>query len=275
MSNPSGQSPSEGALRSAAPDAREFARPENVDGSDAPRARTSLRSIVSATVLKERPSRAPDFVAENQALIALAHSLANAPEGILQKLADTALSICHAHSAGLSLLEDGDRRKNFHWRAIAGEFASRLNGGTPRDFGPCGTVLDRNSAQLCSHPEVDFPYFSESKPPLEEILLVPFYIEGQAVGTIWVVSHNIATRRFDAEDLRVMTNLAAFTGAAYQTYLATIASRRFAAIVEDSDDGMPGSLNIFARISPRPAANEIRQLLRISGWAPYLLILRD
>src|SRR4051794_5015916 len=132
----------------------------------------------------------------------------------------------------LSLLEDTERR-NFHWRAIAGEFAHHLNGGTPPDFGPCGTVLDRNAAQLCSHPEVDFPYFSDAKPPLEEILLVPFYIEGRAVGTIWVVSHD-TERRFDAEDLRVMTNLAAFASAAYQTYLASNTSRQFAAIVESS-----------------------------------------
>jgi hypothetical protein len=82
--------------------------------------------------------------------------------------------------------------RGVHWRAIAGEFAHHLNGGTPRDFGPCGTVLDRNAAQLCSHPEIDFPYFSEAKPPLDEILLVPFYVEGTAVGTIWIVSHDAA-----------------------------------------------------------------------------------
>jgi PAS domain S-box-containing protein len=196
------------------------------------------RSVVSAEALKQRPSRPPDHVAENQALIGLARSMAAAPESVLQKLADTALSICRAHSAGLSLLEDADRRSSFHWRAIAGEFSHHLNGGTPRDFGPCGTVLDRNAAQLCSHPEVDFPYFSGVEPPLEEILLVPFYIEGVAVGTIWIVSHDTTKRRFDAEDLRVMTNLASFASAAYQTYLATNASRQFAAIVTSSDDAI-------------------------------------
>ena len=175
--------------------------------------------MTSAEVLRQRPSRPPDYAAENLALIGLAQSLATAPEAILQRLADTALNICRAHSAGLSLLEDSDQQRNFHWRAIAGEFAHHLNGGTPRDFGPCGTVLDRNAAQLCSHPEIDFPYFSEAKPPLDEILLVPFYIEGTAVGTIWIVSHDATKRRFDAEDLRVMSNLATFASAAYQTYL--------------------------------------------------------
>ena len=163
--------------------------------------------------------------------------MAASPEGISQKLAETALSICRAHSAGLSLLEDGDQRKNFHWRAIAGEFSPYLNGGTPRDFGPCGTVLDRNAPQICSHPEVDFPYLSDAKPSLEEILLVPFYIKGEAVGTIWVISHN-SERRFDSEDLRVMTNLGDFASAAYQTYLSLNTSRQLSAIVESSDDAI-------------------------------------
>ena len=197
-----------------------------------------LRSMMSAEVLKERPSRPPDHAAENQALIELSHSMAAAPEGILQKLVDTALSICRAHSAGLSLLEDGDQRSSFHWRAIAGEFSHHLNGGTPRDFGPCGTVLERNAAQLCSHPEIDFPYFSGVTPPLEEILLVPFYIEGVAVGTIWIVSHDATRRRFDAEDLRVMTNLATFASTAYQTHLAINTARQYAAIVTSSDDAI-------------------------------------
>jgi len=194
--------------------------------------------MMSAEALKQRPSRPVDHAAENLALVELARSMASAPEGILQKIADTALSICRAHSAGLSLLEDSDQQKNFHWRAIAGAFSHHLNGGTPRDFGPCATVLERDAAQLCSHPEIDFPYFSGVEPPLEEILLVPFYIEERAVGTIWIVSHDATTRRFDAEDLRVMNSLATFASAAYQTHLTANTSRQFAAIVTSSDDAI-------------------------------------
>ena len=78
--------------------------------------------MLSTDELRRRPSRRPDHAAENQALIALAQAMATSPEDILQKLADTALSLCRAHSAGLSLLEDGDQKSNFHWRAIAGQW---------------------------------------------------------------------------------------------------------------------------------------------------------
>jgi PAS domain S-box-containing protein len=196
-----------------------------------------LRSMLSTAELSRRPSRPPDYTAENQALIALAQTMATSPDTILHKLAHTALVLCRAHSAGLSLLEEGDQRRNFHWRAIAGQWAPHLNGGTPRHFGPCGTVLDRNAALMCSHPERDFPYFGEVQPLLEEGLLVPFYIKGEAVGTIWVVAHD-QSRRFDAEDLRVMTSLGTFAAAAYQTLLTLNSTQQIAAIVESSDDAI-------------------------------------
>jgi PAS domain S-box-containing protein len=167
----------------------------------------------------------------------LSRELATSPGSILQKLAETALALCHAHSAGLSLLEDGDGRAHFHWRAIAGQWSSHVNGGTPRNFGPCGTVLDRNVAMICSHPELDFPYWAPIRPVLEEGLLIPFHIKGEAVGTIWVVAHD-TSRRFDAEDLRVMTNLGVFAASAYQTWLSLNAAQHTAAIVDSSDDAI-------------------------------------
>jgi PAS domain S-box-containing protein len=204
---------------------------------DRGREETHLISIVSAAELNRRPSRPADYAAESRALIALAREMATSPATILQKLAVSALTLCDAHSAGLSLLEEGDQKSNFHWRAIAGQWAPHLNGGTPRNFGPCGVVLDINAPLLCSHPERDFPYFGEVTPLLEEGLLIPFSIKGEAVGTIWIVAHD-ATRRFDAEDLRVMTSLGTFAGAAYQTVLALNASQHSAAIVESSDDAI-------------------------------------
>jgi len=196
-----------------------------------------LRSMLSTAELVRRPSRPPDYAAENRALIALAQVMATSPDAILQKLADTALTLCRAHSAGLSLLEEGDQKNNFHWRAIAGQWARHINGGTPRNFGPCGTVLDQDVAMVCSHPELDFPYWAPIKPVLEEGLLIPFHIKREALGTIWVVAHD-TSRRFDAEDLRVMTNLGTFAASAYQTLLSLNATQRIASIVESSDDAI-------------------------------------
>jgi|HubBroStandDraft_6_1064221.scaffolds.fasta_scaffold06847_4 signal transduction histidine kinase len=180
--------------------------------------RVSLESVISTAELSRRATRPADHVAENKALTALAREMVTAPNNILRKLAETALTLCRAGSSGISLLEpDGE---HFHWPAITGAWADHVGGGTPREFGPCGTVLDRNAPQLMSHPERYFDYLASVTPEIEEVLLIPFYIEGKAVGTIWVIAHD-STHRFDAEDLRVMTNLATFAAAAYQMLQST------------------------------------------------------
>jgi signal transduction histidine kinase len=173
-----------------------------------------LESIISTGVLSGRPTRAPNHVAENDALIALAEKMATSPNDILQKLAETALNLCHAQTCGISLL--GSDGAHFYWPALTGIWASHVGGSMPRGFSPCGTVLDRNAAQLMSHPERHFAYFAAVTPWIDEVLLVPFYAEGKAVGTIWVIVHD-QSHRFDSEDLRVMTNLATFASAAYRT----------------------------------------------------------
>jgi PAS domain S-box-containing protein len=195
----------------------------------------ALRSVLSIDELNKRPSRPPDYRAENGALIALARQLAISPDGILQTLTETALDLCRAHSAGISLLQpDGQR---FHWPAIAGQWAEHVGGGTPRGYGPCGTVLDYDSALIFCHPEQDFDYFAPVVPLVEEALLMPFYLNGKAVGTIWVVLHD-KSRRFESEDLRLMTNLGVFTASAYQALLSVDAMRALASVVETSDDAI-------------------------------------
>jgi PAS domain S-box-containing protein len=51
---------------------------------------------------------------------------------------------------------------------------------------------------------------------IEECLLVPFYVGGKAVGTIWAITHS-DRRKFDAEDERLMNTLGQFASLAYQT----------------------------------------------------------
>ena len=195
----------------------------------------SLRSVLSTAELNKRPSRAPDYAAECRALMALAEQLAASPDGILQKLTDTALTLCRAHSAGVSLLEPDGKR--FYWPAISGQWVGHIGGGTPRDFGPCGTVMDCDAALLFSHPELDFDYFAPVTPLVEEALLMPFYVNGKVVGTVWVIMHDLS-RRFDSEDLRLMTDLGAFAASAYQALGSLNKVHAASAVIESSHDAI-------------------------------------
>lgn len=194
----------------------------------------ALVSLRTVGELESRPTRAPDFAAESRALVALAQAMAAAPRRILQTLSEITLDLCQAQTAGISLLEEDGSR--FRWPTIVGQWECFIGGGTPRDYGPCGTVLDRDCPLLCSHPERDFDYLIPVKPQIEEALLLPFYLEGKAVGTLWVIMHD-TSRRFDAEDLRMLTSLATFTSAAYQVWQASAdASERLAAEVKARQD---------------------------------------
>jgi PAS domain S-box-containing protein len=183
-----------------------------------PEGAVPLESILCTEALHRRPWRPPDYEKENRALVALATALADSPRTILQTLAETALEVLQADSAGLSLLTKDEQR--FYWAAIAGAWQPHIGGGTPRDFGPCGDVLDRNVPMLFTHWERRYPYFCVTPPLAEEGLLVPFYVHGRAVGTIWAIAHT-EHRKFDAEDLRLLESLGRFASAAYQA-LASI-----------------------------------------------------
>lgn len=196
----------------------------------------ALESILCTEELSRRPLRLPDHEKENRALIALVKALADSPGNILQTLADTILKVLDCGSAGISLLaRDGGKR--FYWPAISGSWKPHIGGGTPRDFGPCGDVLDCNSPLLFKHVERRYTYFEPVKPAVEEALLVPFHVAGKAVGTVWAVTHD-ARHRFDGEDKRQLETLARFASAAYQTANSLDVSKQLVAIVESSDDAI-------------------------------------
>jgi len=163
--------------------------------------------------LRRRPLRAPEYERENSALVSLVSALADSPRTILQTLADKVLEVLQAGSAGLSLLTKDETR--FYWAAIAGAWGPHIGGGTPRSFGPCGDVLDRNVPMLFTHWELRYPYLGSATPLADEGLLVPFHVNGRAVGTIWAIAHE-KTRTFDLEDLRLLESLGRFASAAYQ-----------------------------------------------------------
>jgi PAS domain S-box-containing protein len=172
-----------------------------------------LESVLCTEELKRRPARPPDYHTENRALMSLAQALADSPETILQRLADTILEVLGVGTAGVSLLAQDE--SEFYWPAVAGAWKEHLGGGTPRDFGPCGDVLDCNAPLMFQHAERRYTYIQAVTPPMEEALLVPFHVAGKAVGTIWAITHG-EMRQFDSEDLRKLISLGRFASSAYQ-----------------------------------------------------------
>ncbi len=184
-----------------------------------------LDDILITGELLLREVRPAAYIAENQALVGLARDMSGVPQNLLQGLVDRAVELCGAGSAGISLLKHEGGRTFFQWEAMAGVYAQYAGGTTPRDHSPCGVTLDRGEPQLFHYPGRYFTYFNAVSPPIVEGLVVPFHLHGAILGTIWIVSHD-GERKFDQEDVRIMTSLAEFTAAALRTLLSVEATRR-------------------------------------------------
>lgn len=184
--------------------------------------RLPLEAILTTDELNRRPFRPPQEEAENRALGMLMQELANSPQSILQKLTDAAVQLCEAGSAGISILEEQNGKKIFRWHAVSGKWSGFLGGTMPREFSPCGTVLDFNKSLLMTDPGRHYVIPDIVTPKVIELLLVPFYVDGVAVGTIWICSHE-ESQKFDAEDERLLRSLGNFAASTYQVLTTRVA----------------------------------------------------
>ncbi len=145
----------------------------------------SLDDVIINAELCCRPSRPPDYKAQRDALIVLSQSMADAPQTVLQKLAETALHLCCAETTGISLIENHGGGEEVRWQTLA--------------------AVDTRHDTLVSL--------------AVEALVVPFHVEGKPIGTLWVRAYE-DHRKFDSEDERNVRTLAQFASVSWQLWQA-------------------------------------------------------
>jgi hypothetical protein len=87
-------------------------------------------------------------------------------------------------------------------------------------------VLDQNRTLLFRHFERHYLYLRPATPLAEEGLLVPFYVNGKAVGTLWAIAprvvHHLDARRSLAQQrqdhLAFLSAVAVLRGAPDNSY---------------------------------------------------------
>ncbi|WP_454828090.1 hybrid sensor histidine kinase/response regulator [Paraburkholderia xenovorans] len=166
--------------------------------------------------LGSRPARPADHAAENGILLRLARAQSGSRERLLQEIADAALSLCNAGSSGISLVEGTDPHRQFRWLAVAGLCVGLQGKTTAWNECPCRLALESAAPQLFVRPQDHFPSLRFPGVEIAEGLVVPIPTDNGFVGAIWVMSHTSA-RRFDLEDVRLLSNLAVSAGAALTT----------------------------------------------------------
>jgi signal transduction histidine kinase/PAS domain-containing protein len=174
----------------------------------------SKSGVLITEQLYQRPCRPLNLEAEVKILRGLGQQLTRPLQVILKYLVEAAVDLCFAGTAGVSLIETlPSGEEVLRWVALAGIYEQYEGDITNREYSPCGVCLNQGSTQLYHQPEGYFPSPQQAEPPIVEGLVVPLLLEGQALGTIWIASHN-EQRQFDSEDARVMTSLADFAVAA-------------------------------------------------------------
>ena len=139
----------------------------------------------------------------------LASILVNEPENVLQYMVDSAIALCNADSAGVSLeeIDDlGDTR--YHWVAVAGEYRNFLDSLLPSAPSACGVCLDRNRPQLIRATQRFFDILGVTAAPVSDGVLLP-WSSGDLRGTIWILAHTRA-EAFDQHDLSIMQVFASY-----------------------------------------------------------------
>ncbi|HEU4653625.1 MAG TPA: ATP-binding protein [Steroidobacteraceae bacterium] len=169
----------------------------------------ALRLVAISNELRSRPARAPDFAAESAAYAAIAHGIAATPGAAEQQLSRWIRTLCRAESAGVCLLECNTEGETFRFSTVDGMFAANLGRIVRRDASPFDVAIQQREVLFMTHVADGLGELGVAEPPIRECLAAPIVLDDRAIGVVWAFQHTAKTK-FDAEDARLLSNLAHF-----------------------------------------------------------------
>ena len=173
--------------------------------------------ILITPELARRARRPPNPLAEAKAHRELATLVSRDPRAALQRVAELAIDLCRAGSAGVSVLATDDANEPVFQRAVvAGEYSRYLGHIMPSYYSLCGLSLECSGTILVDRPTRAFADLEGAHVPIVEALLVPLHdAEQRPAGAIWAVSHEPSSRfGFDADDASILEQLALYAALA-------------------------------------------------------------
>jgi hypothetical protein len=154
-----------------------------------------------------------DIATQMAGLKRLTQAFVENPDTILQELVNSAVELCGADSAGISIEKD-DKTDSayYHWIATAGTYSAFLDAILPKYPSACGICLAENRPQHFRVSERFFEILGVEAPTVTDGILIPWETETTR-GTIFVMAHG-RTAAFDGDDAIMMRVLADFAAMA-------------------------------------------------------------
>jgi hypothetical protein len=151
----------------------------------------------------------PNLRLESVAWRELARVLAADPSAALSCALEIARGLCHAGTAGLSLIRRNVSQQTvMRWERVCGELAPYQGLDTPVGSSPCGLCLDAGATILVSQPARAFPWLEDTRPSILEELIAPLEdSSGRLEGTLWIAHHE-GRSHCSVDDVRIMEQLA-------------------------------------------------------------------
>jgi hypothetical protein len=171
---------------------------------------TQLSDVLITEQLQSRPKRLANIPMELAALREINRYIAGGSAAPLEELCQYAVSMCHAGSAGISILRTLDDGEYMCLDLVVGKAASMTGGTAPRHNSPCGICIKHKAPQLFDRPGRYFDWMASMEIPFIESLVIPIFRSNtKPIGTMWIVSHDEG-RRFDKEDVRILRELSGY-----------------------------------------------------------------
>ena len=166
--------------------------------------------LTMITTTLPRPKSLPNLRLEAVAWRQLSEAMAADPSAALSCALDLALALCHAGTAGLSLLERNaaNGATTVRWGRVRGALAPDQGIDAPLSNSPCGLCLDASATILVSRPAQTFAWLDDIQPAICELLIAPLQDSaGRVEGTLWIAHHD-GRSRCSADDARILEQLA-------------------------------------------------------------------
>jgi two-component sensor histidine kinase len=173
------------------------------------RARDGARDLTTLATSLPRSKGQPNLRLESAAWRELSRVLAADPSAALSCALDIARGLCHAGTAGLSLIKPNAAQQTMvRWERVRGELAPYEGLDTPLGSSPCGLCLDAGATILVSRPVRAFAWLEDTRPSILEELIAPLQDRsGRLEGTLWIAHHEDRSH-CSVDDVRIMEQLA-------------------------------------------------------------------